>query len=881
MGKELTISQLTFVDLYDSYTLSLSSDVVAVPCNSDGEALSTKTYEIKYSVRAGESDIAAKCTSATLSTSISGITINKNTNGTIEVSVNATAKIPEDTGINITIQTTDGNEFTFNRFISFMNLKSGKDGNPGRSITSVTEHYAATQTNSQPGSSEWELSIPSKYGQDYPYLWNYSSVAYSEGEPDSTDPQIISYWGQDGNPGKGIAYIEEWYETNDDPDNEPTSGWGTSVKAPTSDERYLWNYEIIYYDDGTNEPTKKRVIGVHGEDGAAAFTFKVVPDKGSVFKDGIEEIKLSLEAYQGENKINEAVPYEWSYYDSEKAQWMSLNGPEVIQGAKTDGVSACVLGDDGYYTINMNKIDYSFSIIKLKYVITGTTNLTLRCINYAESNYDYMLISEISTDETAYKFSESYNVDSSDENKARFNFKGQSSTNPVDVIFTNVGPGTYYIYIKARKDQSNTTDGETFKFKCSSGNTIDFIENISLTVKNTDPHAYSMFKCQITYNGVTYSDYETLQNDAHDVYYAETKILDDSLDGNSVVLYTELTKNGKVVDKLLTNHVEFVSNLKVSDNSDLTGYFYSDDLGINIVPGSHQSGDFVYLVTYRSIFYLQSIDNYDEGEFVYSNGMMYDSQGSISGTPYKTSTLNSAYHLVLARYDGTYWRPYNPYDAYEYCYINNSTGHLLNFTFGNAKVFVVDKRYLSQSQSLSVEIHTKTYDENKTFQYYVPYVGFANDSPVYNIWKVYNYYIGDDTRVFSFNSTTFQSIKMSYAEEHFRYDATGVYVSHLITEFDQTGELAQKEPFYVKITSEKMSFLSQEYGDDNQKKGEPTEMVYIGNNSTNIRNSILEQSTTVNGVATFNDNVLISNPSATNRFSVCVENDGSLSLVLA
>ena len=889
MGKELTISQLTFVDLYDSYTLSLSSDVIAVPCNSDGEALSTKTYTIDYQVRAGESVITSVCESATLSTSINNVTINTSTLGKISVTVKTTAKIPEDSGINIKIKTGDGTDFTFERFVSFMNIKSGKDG---RSVESVTEYYAATSTNNKP-SGGWQTSIPSYYGPDYPYLWNYSSVNYSEGSPDPSDAQIIAYWGQDGGTGRGIDRIEEWYATNDNPNVAPVSGWTTTLKVPTSDERYLWNYEIIYYSDNTYEPTDKRVIGVHGEDGASAFSFKVVTDKGSVFTDGIEEIKLSLEAYQGEDKTNEVVPYEWSYYDSKKAEWVSLSGPQEMSGSNTVAVSEVSktsningLTQDmssGYYTINMTdsqgkEVHSSYSLIKLTYTITRTTNLIVRCISYGETNWDYMMVSKISTNENTYKLSENSDVDSS--SQLQFSCKESSSQDPIDVTFNNVTPGTYYVYVKVRKDGS-VTKNDIFKFKCLENSTSDFIENISLTVKNADPYAYSMFKCQIIYKDSVYSDYETLQKDAHDVYYAETKILDDGLDGNSVVLYTELTKNGKVIDKLLTNHVEFVSNLKVSDNSDSTGYFYSDDLGRNIVPGNHQAGDFVYLVAYRSIFYLQAIDDRDEGEFVYADGMMYDSKGDATGIPYKVGTLSGAYHLVLARYDGTYWRPYNSYDAYEYCYINDPVGNVLNFTFGNAKVFVVDKRYLTQSQSLNVEIHTKTYDENKTFQYYVSYMGFANDSSVYDIWKIYNYYIGEDTRVFSFSSTTFQSIKMSYAEEHFRYDSTGVYVAHRITEFDQTGELTQKEPFYVKINSEKMSFFSREYGDDNRQKGEDVEMVYIGNNSTSIRNAVLEENTTVNGVTTFNNNIFISNPEMTNGFLIQTESDGSMSLVLA
>ena len=48
MGKILTQAQKTFVDLYDSYVLHLSSDIVAVPCDQDGKALDDYEVTITY-----------------------------------------------------------------------------------------------------------------------------------------------------------------------------------------------------------------------------------------------------------------------------------------------------------------------------------------------------------------------------------------------------------------------------------------------------------------------------------------------------------------------------------------------------------------------------------------------------------------------------------------------------------------------------------------------------------------------------------------------------------------------------------------------------------------------------------------------------------------
>ena len=138
---------------------------------------------------------------------------------------------------------------------------------------------------------------------------------------------------------------------------------------------------------------------------------------------------------------------------------------EVSEVSKTPGVDNAVKNDNGYYTVNMNSIDKSYSLIKLAINVFTTTDIVISCINYAESNFDYMLVSKISTDENEYKFAEDYQV-TNDSAKAEKDFKTTHSANPVDVTFSSVAPDQYYVYIKIRKDVSTTKDYETFAFKC-------------------------------------------------------------------------------------------------------------------------------------------------------------------------------------------------------------------------------------------------------------------------------------------------------------------------------------------------------------------------------------------------------------------------------
>ena len=57
----------------------------------------------------------------------------------------------------------------------------------------------------------------------------------------------------------------------------PTS-WSDTVPSTTTMNRYLWNYEIITYTDGTTTETNKRVIGVHGATGATGVGIKSITE---------------------------------------------------------------------------------------------------------------------------------------------------------------------------------------------------------------------------------------------------------------------------------------------------------------------------------------------------------------------------------------------------------------------------------------------------------------------------------------------------------------------------------------------------------------------------------------------------------------------------
>ena len=77
--------------------------------------------------------------------------------------------------------------------------------------------------------------------------------------------------GDTGEAGKSIGSIVNWYlATSASSGVTPsTSGWTTTVQNVTSTKKYLWNYEIISYSDGSTASTSTPcIIGVYGDTGA-------------------------------------------------------------------------------------------------------------------------------------------------------------------------------------------------------------------------------------------------------------------------------------------------------------------------------------------------------------------------------------------------------------------------------------------------------------------------------------------------------------------------------------------------------------------------------------------------------------------------------------
>ena len=171
---------------------------------------------------------------------------------------------------------------------------NGATGTNGKSIGSVVNYYLATASSSgvTAATSGWTTAVQS-VSADKKYLWNYEVVKYSDGTVASTTaPCIIGSYGDrgskgdkgdTGSTGNGIKGIVEHYAVSSSNSTVPTS-WSSTVPTMTESNKYLWNYEIITYTNGTMVDTTKRVIGVYGNKGATGATGPQGP-QGAAGKD--------------------------------------------------------------------------------------------------------------------------------------------------------------------------------------------------------------------------------------------------------------------------------------------------------------------------------------------------------------------------------------------------------------------------------------------------------------------------------------------------------------------------------------------------------------------------------------------------------------------
>ena len=143
-------------------------------------------------------------------------------------------------------------------------------GDTGKGIKSTAITYQASTSGTTVPTGTWSGSIPTvSAGQ---YLWVRTIFSYS----DNTTSTIYSVSrmganGATGINGKSIGSVVNYYlaTASSSGVTAATSGWTTAVQSVSAAKKYLWNYEVVKYTDGTvASTTAPCIIGSYGDRGS-------------------------------------------------------------------------------------------------------------------------------------------------------------------------------------------------------------------------------------------------------------------------------------------------------------------------------------------------------------------------------------------------------------------------------------------------------------------------------------------------------------------------------------------------------------------------------------------------------------------------------------
>lgn len=184
----------------------------------------------------------------------------------------------------------------------------GERGDTGKGVKSTAVTYQVSSLGTAIPAGTWSSSIPSaSAGQ---YLWTRTVITYT----DNTTSTIYSVSrmgtngtnGANGTNGKSIGSVVNYYlaTASSSGVTTATSGWTTAVQSVSAAKKYLWNYEVVKYTDGTvASTTAPCIIGSYGDRGSKG-------DKGDTGSTG-NGIKSITEHY-AVSASNSTVPTSWS-----------------------------------------------------------------------------------------------------------------------------------------------------------------------------------------------------------------------------------------------------------------------------------------------------------------------------------------------------------------------------------------------------------------------------------------------------------------------------------------------------------------------------------------------------------------------------------------
>lgn len=189
------------------------------------------------------------------------------------ISTDATDTIATSEWSDITLFVSDGEngEPGLNSATIFLYARAANASDLTKPSSNLAYTFATGALTPVSGFSGWSQTIPDSDSSGNPCFVIQATAAnttatdvISSGEWSAIKKLVVN-----GEDGRSIVSITEYYARNNSTTAPDDSAFGTSVVNPTSSQKYLWNYEEITYSSGDPTKTAKRIIGTYGQTGGA------------------------------------------------------------------------------------------------------------------------------------------------------------------------------------------------------------------------------------------------------------------------------------------------------------------------------------------------------------------------------------------------------------------------------------------------------------------------------------------------------------------------------------------------------------------------------------------------------------------------------------
>lgn len=266
-------SQISMIDVTDAYSVILTSEAYAFTGNTSGAqaGLTCTTQVVAFCGQ--KSCISLNVSNISCPTGITATVSNNNTaSPTVTFKTTATITATCEAIIPVSV---DG--ITINKKFSFAVAKTGSTGAKGDK---------GQQGPQGPQGVKGDTGAAGKDGVN----------------------------GTNGQNGKSIGQVVNYYLATNASSNvtASTSGWTTTVQSVSSSKKYLWNYEVVKYTDGTTASTTAPcIIGSYGDTGAKGDK-GAKGDTGAMGVPGPTGVGIkSITEYYAVSTTNTTAPTSW------------------------------------------------------------------------------------------------------------------------------------------------------------------------------------------------------------------------------------------------------------------------------------------------------------------------------------------------------------------------------------------------------------------------------------------------------------------------------------------------------------------------------------------------------------------------------------------